>query len=527
MNSTTEHVTDDASRGARSWFAAGRLTASPAAALALAACALALVVAIGLAVTGSASVWVIVGASLPCALLVPVTWQLMGRLTREVAERRFSDLHDGLTMLPNRVHFYDVVNERVAHADHEPFAVVLLGLDRFKDVNDTLGYDRGDDVLREVGRRLEHTLRESDLVARLGGDEFGILLWGVAEEDAARNAVEKLQAGFAFPIALGDMNVPVEASMGIALAPMHGEDPSTLLHRADVAMNAAKGVNAGALIYDSSVESGATERLGMFAELRRAIEEQELVLYYQPKARLADGTVEAVEALVRWQHPERGLVPPNLFIPFAEETGLITRLTLWVVDEALRQAQLWRTQGAAIAISVNISAKNLRDQALCSDIAGLMRKWSADAHWLCLEITESAVMEDPQGAVENLTGLADMGLELALDDYGTGHSSLTYLKRLPLSELKIDRSFVSNFTGDQADALIISSTIELSHGLGMRVVAEGVETEADWLGLQVLGCDIAQGYFLGRPMPAGELMQWLRESGRGVAVPTDLKPIIS
>ena len=510
----SEHHNADDQAAEPAWRGLRLLATSRTATLAVAVCALLLTLAVTMSLSGAASEWLVVGFAAPCVVLIPVTLHLMGRLRREVAERQFNDLHDDLTTLPNRRHFYSVVNDRIANTGLQPFAVVLLGLDRFKDVNDTLGYGRGDEVLREVGRRIEHTLRESDLVARLGGDEFGILLWGVADEDAARNAVEKIQAGFAFPIALNDISVAVEASMGIALAPIHGEDPSTLLHRADVAMNAAKGVNAGVLVYDASVESGATERLGMFAELRRAIDEQELVLYYQPKALLIDGTVDAVEALVRWQHPERGLVPPNLFIPFAEETGLITQLTLWVVDEALRQAHEWRTQGTAIAISVNISAKNLRDKALCADIAGLMRKWSADADWLCLEITESAVMEDPQGAVENLTGLADMGLELALDDYGTGHSSLTYLKRLPLSELKIDRSFVSNFTGDQTDALIISSTIELSHSLGMRVVAEGVETEADWLGLQVLGCDIAQGYFLGRPMPAGDLMHWLQESGR-------------
>lgn len=407
------------------------------------------------------------------------------------------------------------MTQKIAELDTKaPFALMLLDLDRFRAINDTLGHDQGDLVIKEIAKRLTETLSETDLISRLGGDEFAVLLKGVSDGDAALRAAEKVRAGVEHPITMDGMKIDIAANIGIAMSPVDERDVTTLMQKADVAMYQAKAARGGARVYDSTADGNTPERLGMIAELRHAIEQNELVLFYQPKARLDTGSVESVDALVRWRHPERGLVPPGMFIPLAEETGLIKEITVWVVDEALRQARQWRTLGTALPISVNISAQNLHDPALTSDIASRLDEWGADADWISLEITESAVMENPEGAVRGLAELADMGLEIAMDDYGTGYSALNYLKRLPLSELKIDRSFVSNITADQTDALIIGSTIELGHSLGLRIVAEGVETESDWLGPQMLGCDIAQGFFLGRPMPADEFDAWLTDSGR-------------
>jgi EAL domain-containing protein (putative c-di-GMP-specific phosphodiesterase class I) len=357
-------------------------------------------------------------------------------------------------------------------------------------------------------------LRDDDIIARLGGDEFAIYLGGVPNEATATRIARKIHDALAAPFNSAGIILDVEASVGIAVAPDHGTDVHRLMQRADVAMYSAKRSKAGFEVYDESVDPHSADRLSLTADLRRAVDNNEFLLHYQPKALLSDGRVEGVEALLRWQHPERGMVPPGVFIPIAEDNGLMKPITLWVVDEALRQAGKWRRDGLGLTISVNISVQNLHDASLTDDIAELLSKHDAEADWLRLEITESAVMEGPESALLRLAGLADMGLELSMDDYGTGYSSLTYLKQMPLSELKIDRSFVQNITADQKDALIVGSTIELGHSLGLRVVAEGVEREEDWIGLQMLGCDVAQGFFLGRPMPPEGLEAWLQENDR-------------
>ncbi len=424
------------------------------------------------------------------------------------------EVKDKLTGLANRASFYAHVTNAFEQDASAPGALILIDLDRFKDVNDSLGHEAGDALLQEVADRLSSVLRDDDLIARLGGDEFAIYLGGVPNEETATRIARKVHDALDEPFESLGIIIDVEASVGIAVAPDHGTDVHRLLQRADVAMYSAKRSKAAFEVYDERVDPHSADRLAMTSDLRRAVDNDEFVMHYQPKALLDDGRVEGVEALLRWQHPERGMVPPGVFIPIAEENGLMKPITLWVVDEALRQAAIWRRQGIALTISVNISVQNLHDARLTDDIAALLNKHEAGADWLRLEITESAVMEGPESALLRLTGLADMGLELSMDDYGTGYSSLTYLKRMPLTELKIDRSFVQNITADQKDALIVGSTIELGHSLGLRVVAEGVEREEDWIGLQMLGCDVAQGFFLGRPMPPEGLVAWLEETGR-------------
>ena len=421
---------------------------------------------------------------------------------------------DALTGLANRSTFYAHVTGTFDVDPNAAGALMLIDLDRFKDVNDSLGHEAGDALLQDVARRISSVLRDDDIIARLGGDEFAIYLGGVPNEATATRIARKIHDALAAPFNSAGIILDVEASVGIAVAPDHGTDVHRLMQRADVAMYSAKRSKAGFEVYDESVDPHSADRLSLTADLRRAVDNNEFLLHYQPKALLSDGRVEGVEALLRWQHPERGMVPPGVFIPIAEDNGLMKPITLWVVDEALRQAGKWRRDGLGLTISVNISVQNLHDASLTDDIAELLSKHDAEADWLRLEITESAVMEGPESALLRLAGLADMGLELSMDDYGTGYSSLTYLKQMPLSELKIDRSFVQNITADQKDALIVGSTIELGHSLGLRVVAEGVEREEDWIGLQMLGCDVAQGFFLGRPMPPEGLEAWLQENDR-------------
>jgi diguanylate cyclase (GGDEF)-like protein len=424
-------------------------------------------------------------------------------------------LHDPLTGLPNRELFADRVGQAIRIADRElrPAALLLLDLDRFKDVNDTLGHHHGDQLLCEVGQRLSGTLRESDTVARLGGDEFAVLLPGVTAEGASAVA-EKLRARLHQhqPLIVDGVVLDLDASIGIALYPDHGGDPAELLQHADVAMYAAKQTHAGFVVYDPAVDQHSPRRLALLGGLRRALERDELVIHYQPKADLNSGQVLGVEALVRWQHPDHGLLSPGEFIPLAERTGLIHPLTRWVLDAALRQAAEWQRTGHHLSTAVNISTRCLLDPALPDQIAGQLAAWQVPASSLVLEVTESAVMADPTRALDVLARLHALGVSLAVDDFGTGYSSMAYLKELPVDELKIDRSFVSQMATSPSDATIVRSTIDLGHNLGLRVVAEGVETQDAWEKLAALGCDTAQGYLLSRPMPASDLERWLRHA---------------
>jgi len=413
---------------------------------------------------------------------------------------------DGLTGLPNRSMFIERVNQaiKLARRDGRPPAVMLLDLDRFKTINDTLGHPVGDQVLREAGQRISSALRESDTVARLGGDEFAILLVTGGPE-RPKTAAQRILQAMEAPIVIDGQSMDVGASIGIAYFPEHGEDASALMRAADVAMYVAKRGKIGFADYDPSQDEQRQSHLTLLGELRRAVDNNELKLMYQPKLTLADGRIAAAEALVRWHHPQRGMVPPNEFIPFAEQTGYIARITRWVVGEAVAQCGLWRREGLEVRLSINASTRDLQQR---EDLAGTLQA-ALDAHdvparLICVEITESALMDDPKGAQTTLKQLHDMGITLSIDDYGTGYSSLAYLKELTVNELKIDRSFVVGMQRDAQSLAIVRSTIELGHNLGLQVVAEGVENESDIATLKALGCDAVQGYCVARPLAAAQ-----------------------
>jgi diguanylate cyclase (GGDEF)-like protein len=423
--------------------------------------------------------------------------------------------HDALTGLPNRLLFHHQVRDCIsAGRDGPGAAVMMIDLDRFKEVNDTLGHHNGDVLLEQVAVRLTDGLRSTDTVARLGGDEFAVLLPDVRDAEAAYAVARDLRKALEEPLVVAGLSLSLGASIGIAVHPFHGGDVHELLRKADVAMYAAKERETLIEIYSSDYDSNSAGRLGLAGELRRAIDEHQLTLHYQPKARIADGTVTGVEALVRWAHPERGPVRPDEFIPVAESSGLIKPLTLYVLDAAVRQCRTWVDQGLDLKVAVNLSAKNLIDLGFADEVGAILQKWNVSPSQLELEITESTIMSDPARARNVLGKLNAMGIGLAIDDFGTGYSSLGYLKRLPVDELKIDKSFVLNMTTERSDAAIVRSTVELGHNLGLKVVAEGVENHEVWAELQDVGCDLAQGYLLSRPLPATELESWLASRDR-------------
>ena len=435
------------------------------------------------------------------------------KLRRQAEENEHQALHDALTGLPNRLLFRDRLAQalNVARRDAHGLAVLLADLDRFKEVNDTLGHESGDKLLHELSLRLRTVVRESDTIARLGGDEFGLLLPIVQGEDAAAEAAERIIAALEEPVFLDGVPIAVEASIGIALAPEHGDDVDTLIQRADVAMYMAKEAHAPYALYDADRDENSPSRLRLVAELRRGIDEGELTLHYQPKERLLTGEVVGVEALVRWNHPDRGLLPPSEFIPLAQHTNLIRPLTLYVLDAALAQCSTWREEGIDLRVAVNLSSRSLLDADLAGDVERLVRKWRLEPDALELEITETMIMADPARAAATLGRLNELGVRIAIDDFGTGYSSLAYLSGLPVDEIKIDRSFVAAMDENLSDAAIVRSTIDLGRNLGLDVVAEGVETEETWLALRELGCDAAQGYFLSRPVTPAALAAWLQD----------------
>ena len=438
-------------------------------------------------------------------------------------ELRHQALHDALTGLPNRALLQDRLNQALRTASRlpsrgtpGPLALLLLDLDRFKEVNDTLGHHRGDLLLRHVAERLCATLRDSDTVARLGGDEFAVLL-PATDHTGAHAAAEKIAAALALPFDVENLPLHVGVSIGIALAPAHGEDAETLLRHADVAMYIAKREGETWAVYAPERDAYTPDRLALTADLRRAIADGDLLLHYQPKVDLATKRITGVEALVRWTHPARGPIPPDGFIPLAERTGLIAPLTRWVLGAALLQAGHWRRAGLHLDMSINLSMVDLRDPGLPDALERLLRAHAVPPTAVRLEVTESALMTDPACTQAVLVRLAALGVGLSVDDYGTGYSSLAYLKRLPVDELKIDRSFVRHMAADAADAAIVSSTIGLGHALGLRVVAEGVEDRETWTLLADAGCDTAQGYYLARPLPAADVERWARETSWSVA----------
>ena len=425
---------------------------------------------------------------------------------------------DTLTGLPNRAQFRDAVCSAITAAQQKcaapgssaqpSVAVLMLDLDRFKHVNDVLGYRFGDLLLMQVAERLAQQLvRGGDLVARLGGDEFAILLRS-GDAELAQTVARRIASAFDAPLTLEEHTVDMGAGIGMACWPQHASDADALISRAEVAMYSAKQRSAGALMYDPTIDAASAQTLSLLTEMRQAVSENQLRLFLQPKLSLGTGAVVGAEALVRWQHPQRGLVPPMQFIPFAEQTGFIRVLTMWVFEEAARHWRMLHADGLMITLSVNLSTRDLLDQDLPQKFDALLVKHQVPAEAFCLEITESAIMDDPQRALATLDRLSALGFKLSIDDFGTGYSSLAYLKRLPVDELKIDQSFVKSMENDPDDAKIVRSTIDLAHNLGLSVVAEGVENSRTWDMLRELNCDQAQGYHMGKPMPADAFANW-------------------
>jgi len=422
-------------------------------------------------------------------------------------------LYDGLTGLPNRNLLNDRLSQAIRASQRKGHAIALLLMDlnRFKEVNDTLGHEAGDQLLQELGLRLRGALRISDTVARLGGDEFAILLSYVEGSDGAAVAASKVLLALTDPFVLQGQAVQVDGSIGIALCPQHGQDAATLLRRADLAMYAAKRSHAGSAFYQSEMDRDSAGRLALAADLSRAVAAGELRLEFQPRLDLPTLKTEVVEALVRWQHPERGLLGPDEFISLAEQTGAIHELSRWVLEGALRQAALWADSGLDLAVAVNLSMRDLADRELPAFINDAVRRRGLTPRRLIVEITESSIMSDPAAAGSALAELRAMGVRLAIDDFGTGYSSMSYLTQLVVDELKIDRSFVGGMASDPKRAAIVRAVIELAHALGVSVTAEGVE---DGMCLQVLRslyCDAAQGYHVCRPAAAADLEPWLAE----------------
>jgi len=444
---------------------------------------------------------------------------------RDITERkafeeqlRHQAFHDPLTALPNRALLLDRLDHALRAAGHAQgsLALLLLDLDRFKEVNDTLGHPVGDQLLRQIGPRLRGLLRAADTIARLGGDEFAVLLPATDAAGATRVA-QMLLTALDAPFAIAGQALDVGGSIGLALHPDHGADAATLLQRADVALYAAKRARSGYALYDPAANDHSPARLARVSELRQAIAAGALALHYQPKMDIAADRIYGVEALVRWPHPEHGLIPPDAFIPLAEQTGLIVPLTRWVLGEALRQCRVWRQAGLDLDVAVNLSMWNLRDAELPDTVAALLRAHDVPPAALRLELTESAIMGDAARALHVLTRLHGLGVRLSVDDFGTGYSSLAYLKRLPVDEIKIDRSFVRGLAEDATDATLVASVIGLGHSLGLTVVAEGMEDAAALAVLERLGCDLAQGYYVSRPLPAADLERWLRALPAAVA----------
>jgi diguanylate cyclase (GGDEF)-like protein len=433
-------------------------------------------------------------------------------LRHHAATKEHQSLHDPLTGLPNRVLFADRISQaiRTAARSGDEVAVFLMDLDRFKEVNDTLGHHSGDLLLQELSARLQRALRASDSVARLGGDEFGVLLPDLIDRQSIEEVVDRIRVAVERPFYVQDLPLAIETSIGVSIFPEHGQDVEALLQKADVAMYLAKAGNATHMIYDPRDDEYDPTRLSLVGELRRAIEAAEVTVFYQPKADLATGEVKGAEALVRWEHPDRGLLMPDEFIPLAQHTGLIRPLTLTVIDIAMAQMRTWRNQGLNLSVAVNLATRNLLDSGLPDDVQELLDKWELDPAAIEFEITESTIMADPFRALAVLKRLHEMGTKLSIDDFGTGYSSLAYLKRLPVDAVKIDKSFVLNMVTDENDAAIVRSTIDLARNLGLDVVAEGVEDEAIWQTLSELGCDYAQGHYLSKALPAAELVAWLK-----------------
>jgi diguanylate cyclase (GGDEF)-like protein len=447
-------------------------------------------------------------------LLLLIAAAVLAGWRRRILERERRALVDRLTGLPNRAGLRRQIGRALPRAGPVPGrwgAVMLLNLDGFRAINETLGHPAGDVLLRLVARKLQAVVRPTDVVARLTADEFAVLMTDLPGPGTAlaraQATLDHLQAG---PYVIDEVDLVVEVSLGIALLHQDGDDPDVLLRSADIAMYRAKTDGGGIVVYDDESDARDVGHLATLAELRRAIEDDQLVLHYQPKARLASGDLAGVEALVRWQHPDRGLIGPDQFIPLAENTGLIHSLSTWVLTEAVSQVARWRDEGLMLPVAVNISPRSLLRPDFPIAVLRLLADQAVPADLLEIEITETSVMSHPERAIDTCRQLATTGVRLSIDDFGAGYTSLGYLRRLPVQTLKIDRGFITDILTDPADRAIAASVIELGQRLGLTVLAEGIESAGVWDLLVQLGCDEGQGYHLARPMPAPDLLSWIQ-----------------
>ena len=431
---------------------------------------------------------------------------------------------DALTDLPNRVLLFDRLEQAVLlhRRSQKSVGLMIMDLDRFKEVNDGFGHQYGDLLLKQVAFRLRQFVRASDTIARLGGDEFAIVLPQVASEHAALEVAQKVLRAFETPFSIADRSFTIGASVGIALCPQHGEDAATLVRRADIAMYRAKQAGSEFCLYSAEYDRDPAGRYELIAGLREAIERDQLVLHYQPKIDLRTRSLGGAEALVRWKHPTEGLLYPDRFIHLAETSGLMKPMTAWIINDAVRQCRKWRDEGLAIQIAVNLSPVMLRDGTVPETVAAILEKWEIEPELLKVEITESSIMADPGQAMFVLSLLRTSGISISIDDFGTGYSSLANLRQIPFDEIKIDKSFVMEMLSNDSDSAIVHATIDLAHNLGRQVIAEGVENQETLKRLAEWGCDLAQGYFISRPVDPEKMMEWVRHmkltSGKQVSV---------
>jgi diguanylate cyclase (GGDEF)-like protein len=441
-------------------------------------------------------------------LLVPLVGvYVSGRQSVRTATAEHLARHDSLTELPNRRWFLESVGAALKNPALQTGGLLLVDLNGFKEVNDTLGHHAGDLVLQTAAPRLRASFRSEDLVARLGGDEFAVFMPG-ADSSAAQAAVARLQDALRRPVDIDAISIELDASIGLAWYPEHGNDVDTLLQRADVAMYRAKAAHHPLVIYRPEDDYHSPQRLVLAADLRRALASDQLELHYQPQVELGHGQPVAAEGLVRWRHPHRGLLDPPEFIDVAERTGLIKDLTSRVLDLGLRDLRAWNEQGRKLSLSLNVSVRSLLDRRFPEEVERLLTLHGIDGRALTLELTESSLMVDPDVAKRTMHDLAELGVSVAIDDFGTGYSSLAYLTDLPIGELKIDKSFVRAMRSDTRNAIVVRSTIELAHNLGLRTVAEGIEDEFTFERLRALGCELAQGFHMSKPLPASALLSW-------------------
>lgn len=420
---------------------------------------------------------------------------------------------DEMTGLPNRASFMKELNSAICQSEtnREPLSVLVMNLDRFKQINNVLGHDFGNELLHAVSIRISQVFRkDNDVVARISGDEFAVLL-PATNADVAMNIAQKLLQAFEKPIQLEDNFVDITAGIGIANYPVHSNHIEQLLSFAEIAMQVSKSKKCGPVVFDPSFDASSNVNLTLASELKSSIQNNELMLFVQPKIDLKSRVVTSVEALIRWKHPTRGMVFPDQFIPFAEQTGLIREITLWMIAEASKVSAQWLEKGISIPIAVNISARDLIDSDFPNKVSEILKSKGSNTSLISLEVTESSIMDDPHRAKQTLLHLSEMGIKLAIDDFGTGYSSLSYLKELPVSELKIDKSFVMHIEDNLNDRIIVSSTIELAHNMGLHVVAEGIENIEVWKFLQEMNCDYGQGYYMSRPIPVTDFEAWQQQ----------------